>query len=243
MTKFDFPGESAAYRQRREELLVAEIALKNQVEHVAALRRQLPQGMRMPDYTLREGPVDLSRNDPADFRDVHLADLFTDGHDTLIVDHLMFHPDDDAPCVMCAMWADGYNAVAPHVVQRTSFVLVAKAEIGQLRAWARRRGWDRIRLLSCYDSTFNRDLNMEGPDGDQQPGISVFTKAPDGAVYHWYSVGAELGVNELPGTDGRGIDLYSPLWNLLDLLPQGRGVDWYPSHEYMERHIAAAVEH
>jgi predicted dithiol-disulfide oxidoreductase (DUF899 family) len=30
-----------------------------------------------------------------------------------------------------------------------------------------------------------------------------------------------------PGQDPRHIDLGSPLWNLLDLTPGGRG-DWYP---------------
>ena len=29
----------------------------------------------------------------------------------------------------------------------------------------------------------------------------------------------------------RGVDLLSPVWNLLDLTPQGRG-DWYASLEY-----------
>jgi predicted dithiol-disulfide oxidoreductase (DUF899 family) len=29
----------------------------------------------------------------------------------------------------------------------------------------------------------------------------------------------------------RGIDLMSPVWNLLDLTPQGRG-DWYAKLEY-----------
>lgn len=241
MTKFDFPGGSAEYRQAREELLAAEIALRGQIERVAAMRRALPMGMPVPDYVFREGPMDLSRNDPADLTDVWLADLFTDGHDTLIVDHLMFHPADDAPCVMCSMWADGYNAVAPHVMQRASFVLVAKAEISKLRAWARQRGWDRIRLLSCHDSTFNRDFSMESADGGQQPGVSVLTRAADGTVRHWYSVGAELGANEDPGTDGRGIDLYTPLWHLFDLLPQGRGADWYPDHSYMERPASVGV--
>src|SRR5690349_24074715 len=98
MTKFEAPGASAAYRGAREELLAAEIALRDQVERVAALRRALPVGPVMPDYIFREGPRDLSRNDPADFRDVRLSELFTGGHDTLIVDHLMFHPADDAPC-------------------------------------------------------------------------------------------------------------------------------------------------
>jgi predicted dithiol-disulfide oxidoreductase (DUF899 family) len=231
MSRFVFTGESDDYRRRREELLAAEIELKDQVERVAALRRALPPGMSVPDYIFREGPTDLSRNDPADFRDVHLTDLFTDGHDTLIIDHLMFAAEDDEPCVMCSMWADGYSAVAPHVIQQASFVLVAKAEISKLRDWARRRGWNRIRLLSSHDSTFNRDFDMENEDGSQNPGLSVFTRTPDGVVYHRYTIQAEFDEH-----NNRGIDPYSPVWNLLDLLPQGRG-DWYPSHGYMEQHV------
>lgn len=238
MTQFDFPGESMEYRQARAELLAAEIALKDEIERVAALRRALPMGMPVPEYLFREGPMDLRRNDPADFADVRLADLFTDGHETLIVDHLMFAAGDTEPCVMCSMWADGYNAIAPHIAQQASFVLVAKVEIGMLRRVAKQRGWDRIRLLSSHDNTFNRDFNMESASGDQQPGLSVFTRAADGTVFHRYSVGAELGANELPGTDGRGIDLYSPVWHLLDLTPEGRG-DWYPGHAYMERPLAS----
>ncbi|MGI8689337.1 MAG: DUF899 family protein [Thermomicrobiales bacterium] len=240
MTTFDFSGESKEYRKARAELLTAEIALKDEIERVAAMRRALPVGMPVPEYVFREGPADLSRNDLADFSDVRLADLFTDGHATLIVDHLMFGADDAEPCEMCSMWADGYNTVAPHIEQRANFVLVAKAEIGTLRRWARQRGWDRIRLLSSHDNTFNRDFNMESPNGDQQPGLSVFTRAADGTIFHQYSVGAELGANELPGTDGRGIDLYSPVWQLLDLTPEGRG-EWYPSHGYMERRVPSPV--
>ena len=37
-------GESAEYRKLRNQLLEAEIALKDQTERVAALRRQLPTG-------------------------------------------------------------------------------------------------------------------------------------------------------------------------------------------------------
>ena len=232
MARFVFSGESNDYQRRREELLTAELALKDQVERVAALRRSLPLGMSVQDYVFREGPADLTSNDPADFRDVHLNELFTDGHDTLIVDHLMFAANDDEPCVMCSMWADGYSAVTPHVLQRTSFVLVAKAEISKLRSWARQRGWDRIRLLSSHDNTFNRDFGMENADGSQLPGLSVFTRTPDGAVYHRYTIGADFDEH-----NNRGIDPYSPVWNLFDLLPQGRG-DWYPSHGYMERTVS-----
>ncbi len=230
MSRFVFSDEGDDYRQRREELLAAEIALKDQVERVAEMRRALPLGMRVPDYLFREGAPDLSQNDPSDFADVALADLFTGGHDTLIVDHLMFAALDDEPCVMCSMWADGYNAIAPHIMQRASFVLMAKAEIGKLRNFARQRGWDRIRLLSSHDNTFNRDFGMEDTEGFQNPGLSVFTRSPDGTVYHRYTIGAEFDEH-----NNRGIDPYTPVWNLFDLLPQGRG-DWYPTHGYMERH-------
>jgi hypothetical protein len=90
--------------------------------------------MSVPDYVFREGLLVLPNSDPEDFRNVRLADLFTDGHDTLLVDHLMFAAQDEEPCVMCSMWADGYNAVAPHIMQRASFVLVAKAEISNCAA-------------------------------------------------------------------------------------------------------------
>ena len=50
--------ESAVYRARRQELLQAEIALKDQMERVAALRRGLPLDTAVEDYTFREGPRD-----------------------------------------------------------------------------------------------------------------------------------------------------------------------------------------
>jgi len=111
-------------------------------------------------------------------------------------------------------------------------VLVAKADINKLRSWARRRGWNRIRLLSSHDNTFNRDFGMEEADGSQNPGLSVFTRTPEGAIYHHYTIGAEFDEH-----NNRGIDPYSPVWNLFDLLPLGRG-DWYPNHSYMERHMS-----
>ena len=243
MTRYVFPGESDEYRQARQDLFAAEVALRDQIERVAAMRRALPVGKRMPDYVFREGPADLARNDPAEFRDVRLSELFDDGRDTLIVDHLMFGPNDEVPCVMCSMWADGYNAVAPHVRRQASFVVVAKTELGALRDWARRRGWDQIRLLSSHDNTFNRDLRMEQEDGSQMAGLSVFNRDADGTVYHRYTVDAEFDGDsrdsDLYVGENRGIDLYTPVWHLLDLLPQGRG-EWYPDHSYMPSEAVTA---
>lgn len=192
-----------------------EIALKDHVERVAEQRRQVPLGAPLADYTLR-ADEDTT---------IKLSELFGD-KDDLLVYHFMFAPDDELPCNMCSMWIDGFNAVASHVDDRVEFVVVAKAPIDKLRAWAKQRGWDKIRVLSSFESTFNHDFHAEDGDGNQTPSISVFHRNGEG-VYHFYQKFAELDEN-----NNRGIDLLSPVWNLFDLLPEGRG-DWYPSHKYL----------
>jgi predicted dithiol-disulfide oxidoreductase (DUF899 family) len=219
-------GESEAYRRVRDQLLEAEIALKDQTERVAVLRRQLPQGPPVEtDYVFREGPSDLRDESPANVRDVRLSELFAPGKDSLIVDHLMWAPGDELPCRMCNMWADGYASIAPHVSDKVNFVLVAKADIGRLRAWGRRRGWDKFRLLSSHDNSFNRDYLVEDENG-QRPAVSVFRRAPDGKIYLTYTTE----MSRAPGHH-RGIDPFSPVWHLYDLLPEGRE-NWMPKHFY-----------
>ena len=107
--------------------------------------------------------------------------------------------------------------------ERAAFAVVAKQEIGKFRAWARVRGWQNLRLLSAHDSSFIGDFGMEDESFGQRPGASVFRREPDGGIRHTHTVEASL--------DGsfRGVDLLSPVWHLLDLLPSGRG-DWMPRH-------------
>jgi predicted dithiol-disulfide oxidoreductase (DUF899 family) len=223
--RLEMPGESAEYRRRRDELLAAEIALKDQRERVAALRRSLPLGGVAKDYRFLEGPADLADDSPS-CHETRLSELFAPGKDELIVIHYMFAPDRQQPCPMCTMWADGYNAVAQHLGDKVNFALVAKADLAKLRAWARGRGWNRVRLLSSHDNSFNRDYHMEDESGAQRPGVSVFVRQPGGEIRHSYTTEASLG----PGHH-RGIDLFSPVWNLYDLLPSGRG-SWMPRFAY-----------
>src|SRR6202051_4125019 len=117
--------EKNEYRKLRDQLLEAEIALKDQRESVAALRRQLPMGPAVAtDYVFREGPANILDEAPGQFKDVRLSDLFAPGKNRLIVDHLMWGATDMSACPMCTMGADAYNAVAPHVSQTESVVLV-----------------------------------------------------------------------------------------------------------------------
>ena len=111
-------SEKNAYRKLRDQLLDAEIALKDQRECVAALRRQLPMGPAVAtDYIFREGPADVLDESPGQFKNVRLSELFAPGKNRLIVDHMMWGATDMSACPMCTMCADGYNAIAPHVTQ------------------------------------------------------------------------------------------------------------------------------
>jgi predicted dithiol-disulfide oxidoreductase (DUF899 family) len=50
-------------------------------------------------------------------------------------------------------------------------------------------------------------------------------------VRHWYATELLFAKTE-SGQDPRHVDSIWPLWNLLDLTPEGRGKDWYPKLSY-----------
>lgn len=215
-------GATDAYRAARAALVEAEQALSDQVEAVAAQRRALPPGPVLPAYALTEGPIDLAAAGP--MRTVGLADLFG-GHDELVVYHLMFHPDDDEACAMCSLWVDGLHGVSHHITRRAGLAVIAKAPVGKLRTWGQGRGWQGLRLVSAYGTTFVADIGTEGSRGGQIPAMSVFTR-DGGRVRHAYTQSADF-----PDGRPRGIDRMSPVWNVFDLLPSGRG-DWLPDNTY-----------
>ena len=57
----NLPNESEEYLRKREELRLAEVALMQQQERVAELRRQLPLGAAVQDYDFEEGPANRRR--------------------------------------------------------------------------------------------------------------------------------------------------------------------------------------
>jgi predicted dithiol-disulfide oxidoreductase (DUF899 family) len=211
-------SESDEYRRQREELRVAELDLIDQAERVAALRRTLPADTLVDDYPL----IDVASGDR-----VRLSELFSAPGRPLILYHFMYGKLQTEPYPLCTMWSDGYNAAAPHLTQNADFVVVAAADPAAIAAHAASRGWSNLRLLSARDSTFKYDLGSEEEDGEQIESISVFTRGDDGSVRHVYSKGAQMADDRRE----RGIDLLTPVWNLLDLTPNGRG-DWYPSLHY-----------
>ena len=252
-------NESPEYLAKREELRLAEIELLNTRERVAALRRELPKGATIQDYEFLEGPTSLDEGD-APIRKVKLSELFSfpssagrgikgeglnDGsyaphpnplpggegekalERSLVIYHFMYGKLQTDPCPMCTAWIDGYNGVAPHIAQNVDFAIVAAADPAAVRAHARNRGWDKLRLLSAGESTFKYDLGSEDREGHQDSTISVFTRDSDGTLRHFYSGHPRLAED----IKERGIDELIPVWNMLDLTPQGRGT-FYASLEY-----------
>ena len=100
----------------------------------------------------------------------------------------------------------------------------------RIRQVAESRGWRRLRLLSSANNNYNRDYHGENSDGGQVPMLNVFARR-NGKIYHTYATELQFLPPE-KGQNQRHIDMMWPLWNLLDLTPEGRGTNWYPSVTY-----------
>ncbi len=215
-----YPGETARYRESRNRLLEAERDLRRQVEKVAALRRKLPLGGRIPEDYLFEG----------ESGSVKFSDLFRPGKNSLILYSFMYGPGMKQPCPLCTSFIDGVNGNAVHVTQRANLAIVAKSPLPRIQEYARSRGWNNLQLLSSANNTYNRDYFGETPDGNQMPLLNVFVKRGDKIHHSWATELIFLPPDK--GQHHRHIDMAWPLWNLLDFTPEGRGTDWLPQIQY-----------
>jgi predicted dithiol-disulfide oxidoreductase (DUF899 family) len=203
-------------------------------DQLSAERRALPWVRVDKDY----------RFDGPDGRQ-SLAELFGP-RGQLIVYHFMLGPTWQEGCKSCSFWADNFDGIDVHLAHRdTTLVLVSRAPLERIADFQRRMGW-RIKWVSSHDSDFNRDFNVSftpeeiasqqltynfvrrGFPVEEAPGISVFAKAADGAVYHSYSCYA------------RGLDMLNGAYHLLDLTPKGRdesgphAMTWVRHHDRYE---------
>jgi predicted dithiol-disulfide oxidoreductase (DUF899 family) len=229
-----FPDESEEYRQARNRLLEAEIEVRRAIEQVAAQRRSLPPGGRVPeDYQFEEAAEGGG--------EVTFSELFERGRDTLVVYSFMFPrwsgdtrsgptsgdtarlPLEETPCPSCTSILDSLDGAARRLAQRVNLAVVAKSDPERIRTFARERGWSHLRLLSSRNNTYNRDYHAESPDGEQAPILNVFVRDGDGFRHTWAT--ELMFASRDKGEDPRHVDSIWPLWNVLDMTPQGRGGD------------------
>jgi predicted dithiol-disulfide oxidoreductase (DUF899 family) len=119
------PGESAEYRVARNKLLTEEMALRRQIDSVAALRRALRVGGAVVQDYLFEG----------DDGPLKLSDLFKPGIDTLAIYRFMYGPERELPCTGCTHFLDGLEGMVQHITQRINLAVVAKSLLPRLWLW------------------------------------------------------------------------------------------------------------
>jgi predicted dithiol-disulfide oxidoreductase (DUF899 family) len=204
---------------QRKALLDKEKTFTRLRDELSAARRELPWVKVEKTYVFEsnEGKVTL-------------ADLF-EGKSQLIVYHFMFHPDWDAGCKSCSFWADTYNPTIVHLNHRdVNLVAVSRAPLQRLDAYKRRMGWT-FRWVSSANNDFNYDFGVSFTPEDlkkatnnynfgtsrfsieEAPGLSVFFKDADSAIYRTYACYS------------RGLDALNPAYQYLDLVPKGRDED------------------
>jgi len=214
------PNESEDYRRARQRLLVEEIELRRHVERVASIRRELPPGAQVRDdyHFVAENGSEVS-----------LTDMFGD-HDTLIIYSYMFGPQRERPCPMCTNLLGAIEGNGADIRQRMAFAVVARSPIERLKAWKQERGWTNLQLYTDLNGNYSRDYHGVLEDGSEIPSFNVFTRR-DGTIRHFWS-GEMTGDAADPGQDPRGAPDLAPLWNVLDMTPEGRGATWYPKLDY-----------
>jgi predicted dithiol-disulfide oxidoreductase (DUF899 family) len=168
---------------------------------------------------------------------VLFACLLALGLDALAIYHFMFPRDPgddrpgapDGPCPSCVALLDQLDGAAEHVGQSMNLAVVARAPIEAVLAFARERGWRRLRLLSAAGTSFSRDYLGESETGASLPMLNVFHREGDVIRHFW---GSEMFFAPSdPGQEPRHVGTLEPLWNLFDLTPAGRP-DWDEQLDY-----------
>lgn len=214
----------------RKKLLAKEKELTRLSDELAGERRTLPWVRVEKDYFF-DGPSGKEA----------FADLFA-GRSQLIVYHFMFGPGWKEGCPSCSLVADHFDGVLPHLGARdVSLIAISRAPYAEIAPFKQRMGW-RFHWVSSHGMEFNRDYHvsfskeevasgsfyynygMNGFPIEEAPGISVFYKDENGAIFHTYSSYA------------RGGEAVLAAYHLLDMVPKGRSEEGLPFPMAWVRH-------
>ena len=215
-----FPGETEAYASARQALLAEEIDLRRQLARVAEHRRSLPPGpvVKKPYRFVDAGDTELG-----------LLDLFGE-HNTLVTYFWMYGPQRARPCPMCTNLLGPLDGNAADIKQRAALKVLGRSPVKRQLAFARERGWADLDFVQTVGDDYARDIGVLIPEGDEYPALVVYRR--DGGEVRLFWAGEMSGTMADPGQDPRGAPDLAPLWNILDLTPEGRDPDWYPKLSY-----------
>lgn len=220
------------WTEARKQLLEQEKAFTRARDELSRARRALPWERVEKTYAFEGSKGRLS-----------LSDLF-EGRSQLIIYHFMFGPDWTVGCKSCSFLADHFDPAVVHLAQRdVTMVAVSRAPLAKLEEFKRRMGWS-FAWVSSLGSDFNHDYQvsfsqeefdsgevyynykLQGFSSTEAPGVSVFHKGEEGAVFHCYSAYQ------------RGLDMFITSYHYLDLVPKGRDeedlaytMEWVKLHD------------
>jgi predicted dithiol-disulfide oxidoreductase (DUF899 family) len=215
-----FPGESQEYAEARRTLLAEEIDFRRHMTRLTEQRQALPPGPVVDkNYRFQDENGD----------EVGLADLFG-GYHTLISYFWMYGPQRERPCPMCTNWLGGVNGNARDIKQRAALKILGRSTVERQKAFAIERGWRDLDFVQTIGDEYADDLGLLDDEGNESPAFIVYRKHGDD-VRLFYSAEMPFAAAD-PGQDPRTAPDIAPLWNVLDLTPEGRGTDWYPSLSY-----------
>lgn len=181
-------------------------ALQKDVEsaklRLTEARRRRPKEP-VQDYVLKNTDGSESR----------LSELFGDKDDLILIHNM------GTGCSSCTMWADGFNGLSPHLMDRAAFVVCSPDRPEVMKRFGEKRGW-RFRMVSAHESPFFQDMGFWGKG--PWPGVSTFRREKDGTI-------ARVAKDVFDSGDD-----YCATWPLFDLLEGG--VDgWEPKFGYGEK--------
>ncbi|MBA3667136.1 MAG: DUF899 family protein [Sphingomonas sp.] len=218
-SKTRFPNESAEYRKARTALLAEEIELRRQIQRVAKQRRALPPGGETRNYRFLDEAG----------KEVGLADLFG-RHDTLFTYFWMYGPERERSCPMCTSFVGSLDLPTPDIEQRIAIAIVGRSPVSRQIDFARERGWSHLKFYQTVGDDFAHDYGGLDPEGAENAIITVWQRRGDKVNLFWAAEGGFETAD--PGFYPHLAPDPTPLWNILDMTPGGRGTDWYPKLAY-----------
>ncbi len=150
-----------------------------------------------------------------DGNEISLRQLFGQRTDLIVVHNM------GRRCSYCTMWADGFNGLYHHLVDRAAFAVVSPDPPDVQRAFADSRGW-KFPMYSDPTGDFTRAMGFIHEQEAKQywmPGYSTFE------LDHADGIRRVARDHFGPG------DAYCSAWPMFELLAGGAG-NWGPSIDY-----------